>query len=57
MANGLAGPQLEDTGTAGVIARPPLIFLAVLILGFVMDHLVSLRFPISRIGSAHWIAP
>ena len=56
MAIDLAGPQLEDTGNAGVIARPPLIFLAVLILGFVMDHLVPLRFPISRIGSAHWIS-
>ena len=56
MAIDLAGPQLQDTGTAGVIARPPLIFLAVLILGFVMDHLVPLRFPISRIGSAHWIS-
>jgi protein-S-isoprenylcysteine O-methyltransferase Ste14 len=56
MATDLAGSQLEDTGTAGVIARPPLIFLAVLMLGFVMDHLVPLRFPISRIGSAHWIS-
>src|SRR5215211_1470056 len=56
MAIELAGPQLEDTETAGVIARPPLIFLATLILGFVMDHLVPVGFPISRIGPAHWIS-
>jgi len=55
MAIELAGPQLENTGNAGVIARPPLIFLATLIFGFVMDHLVPLGFPISRIGLAHWI--
>ena len=56
MAIEVAGPQLEDTETAGVIARPPLLFLATLIFGFVMDHLVPLRFPISRIGLAHWIS-
>jgi len=55
MAIELAGPQLENTGNAGVIARPPLLFLATLIFGFVMDHLVPLGFPISRIGLAHWI--
>jgi protein-S-isoprenylcysteine O-methyltransferase Ste14 len=56
MAIDLAGPQVEGTGKPGVIARPPLIFLAILILGFVMDHLVPLWFPISRIGVAHWIS-
>jgi protein-S-isoprenylcysteine O-methyltransferase Ste14 len=45
---------VEDRGTAGVIARPPLLFLGALMLGFMMDHLVPLRFPISRIGLAHW---
>ena len=54
MAIDLAGPQVEDTRTAGVIARPPLLFLGALMLGFIMDHLVPLRFPISRIGLAHW---
>jgi protein-S-isoprenylcysteine O-methyltransferase Ste14 len=36
-----AGQQMNDTGTAGVIARPPLLFLAALLLGFVLDHLTS----------------
>ena len=49
-----AGQQLTDTGTAGVIARPPLLFLAALLLGFVADHLLPLPFPVPRIGLAHW---
>ena len=37
-----AGQQVTDTGTAGVIARPPLLFLAALLLGFASDHLLPL---------------
>ena len=51
-----AGQQVTDTGTAGVIARPPLLFLAALLLGFVADHLLPLPFPVARIGSFHWIS-
>lgn len=51
-----AGPKVDDTGTAGVIARPPLLFLAALVLGFVVDHLLPLPFPISRVSPAHWIS-
>ena len=56
MSMDTCGPQLNDTATAGVIARPPLLFLAALLLGFVSDHLLPLPFPISRIGLAHWIS-
>jgi protein-S-isoprenylcysteine O-methyltransferase Ste14 len=49
-----AGQQGTDTGTAGVIARPPLLFLAALLLGFVADHLLPLPFRVPRIGSFHW---
>jgi protein-S-isoprenylcysteine O-methyltransferase Ste14 len=56
MAIDVTEPQVEDTGTAGVIARPPLLFLASGTLGFVVDHLVPLQFPISRIGLGHWIS-
>jgi protein-S-isoprenylcysteine O-methyltransferase Ste14 len=56
MAIDVAGPQVADTGTAGVIARPPLLFLATGSLGFVVDHLVPLPLPITRIGLAHWIS-
>ena len=41
-----AEQQVTDTGTAGVIARPPLLFLAALLLGFVSDYLLPLPFPI-----------
>jgi protein-S-isoprenylcysteine O-methyltransferase Ste14 len=47
---------VNDAGTAGVIARPPLLFLAALLLGFVADHLLPLTFPVPRIGLVHWIS-
>jgi protein-S-isoprenylcysteine O-methyltransferase Ste14 len=37
-------PQVNDTTTAGVIARPPLLFLAALLLAFVCDRLLPLPF-------------
>src|SRR5262245_57444705 len=50
-----AEQRVTDTGTAGVIARPPLLFLAALLLGFVSDRL--LPFPVPRIDLVHWIIP
>jgi len=47
--------QVTDTGTAGVIARPPLLFLAALLLGFVLDRLLPLPFPFPRIDLVRWI--
>ena len=47
--------QVTDTGTAGVIARPPLLFLAALLIGFVSDRLLPLPFPVPRIDLVHWI--
>src|SRR5687768_14180779 len=35
----------HDGGTAGVIARPPLLFLAALLLGLLLDRLLPLDFP------------
>ena len=45
-----------DPETAGAIARPPLLFLAALLLGFVTDHLLPLAFPVPPVGPAHWIS-
>lgn len=42
-----------DSGTAGVIARPPLLFLAALLIGFVLDRLLRLPFPVP--GMVSWI--
>jgi protein-S-isoprenylcysteine O-methyltransferase Ste14 len=50
-----AGQQVTDTGTARVIARPPLLFLAALLIGFVLDRLLRLPFPVSGIDLVHWI--
>jgi protein-S-isoprenylcysteine O-methyltransferase Ste14 len=50
-----AGQQVTDTGTAGVIARPPLLFLAALLVGFVLDSLLPLPFPLASIELVHWI--
>ena len=40
--------QVTETGTAGVIARPPLLFLAAVLLGLAADHLLPSPFPIPR---------
>jgi len=44
------GQQAIDTATAGVIARPPLIFLGGVLLGLVLDRLLPLPFEILAIG-------
>lgn len=46
----------SDPGIAGVIARPILLFPGALLLGFALDHLLRLPFPISRRGMIHWIS-
>ena len=55
MSNHPAKQQVSDTGTAGVIARPPLLFLAALLLGFVSDYLLPLPFPIPVTDPVFWI--
>jgi protein-S-isoprenylcysteine O-methyltransferase Ste14 len=50
-----AGQKVTDTGTAGVIARPPLLFLAALLIGFVLDGLLRLPFPAPGVDLVHWI--
>lgn len=49
------GQQTPDTGTAGVIARPPLLFLGALALGFVLDNLLRLPFPLPGPHAIHAI--
>src|SRR5829696_6560328 len=53
---GMVEHPANNIETAGVIARPPLLFLAAIVLGFVADHLLPLPFPISRMSLAHWIS-
>jgi protein-S-isoprenylcysteine O-methyltransferase Ste14 len=50
-----AGQRAPDTGTAGVIARPPLLFLATLLLGFVSDRVLPLPLAVPWIDPVDWI--
>ena len=49
------GQQANDTGTAGVLARPPLLFLGALLLGLASDHLLPLPFAVPEAGLVHWV--
>jgi protein-S-isoprenylcysteine O-methyltransferase Ste14 len=55
MKTDTAGQHVTDTGTAGVITRPPLLFLAALLIGIVLDRLLPLSFPVAGIDLAYWI--
>ena len=45
---------MNDTATAGVIARPPLLFLAALLLGLALDRLLPFPFTMPGSGLARW---
>ena len=45
--------QTNDTETAGVIARPPFLFLGAILL--VWDFLLPLPFPVPGSDLVHWI--
>ena len=51
------GQQMNDAETAGVIARPPVLFIAALLLGLAWDRLLPLPFPFPVPGTnlVHWI--
>jgi len=50
-----AGQHVTDSGTAGVITRPPLLFLGALPIGFLLDRLLRLPFPVPGIDLVLWI--
>ena len=50
-----ANGQTHDAETAGVIARPPFLFLGALVLGLVWDFLLPLPFPVPGSDLVHWI--
>jgi protein-S-isoprenylcysteine O-methyltransferase Ste14 len=50
-----ATPRVNDTGTAGVIARPPVLFLASGLLGQAADHLQPVAFPVPAGDAIHRI--
>jgi len=50
-----AGQQVNDTRTASVIARPPLLFLAALLIGLASDRLLAWPFAVPGTDLVHWI--
>jgi protein-S-isoprenylcysteine O-methyltransferase Ste14 len=55
MSSEVVGEQGKGGGTAGVMARPPVLFLAGILLGLVSDRLLRLGFPFPRNDAVHWI--
>ena len=49
------GQQDGKTAVAGVIARPPFLFLAALLLGFVSDRLLPLWFAVPGGSTVQWV--
>jgi protein-S-isoprenylcysteine O-methyltransferase Ste14 len=47
--------QASTTAVAGVIARPPILFLTALLLGFVSDRLLPVPFAVSGETTVHWV--
>jgi protein-S-isoprenylcysteine O-methyltransferase Ste14 len=48
------GSGMKDTGTAGVIARPPLLFLIAILFGLALDRVFPLAFAIPDAGLVPW---
>ncbi len=56
MAMDPAKQHATDTETAGLIVRPPLLYLGALLVGSVLDRLLPLPVPVPGTGLFHWIA-
>jgi protein-S-isoprenylcysteine O-methyltransferase Ste14 len=52
---GTPGQHVNDTETAGVIARPPLLFIAALLLGLVSDRLLPRPFAVLGTDLVRWM--
>jgi protein-S-isoprenylcysteine O-methyltransferase Ste14 len=53
---GPASQQASDTAVAGVIARPPFLYLACLVLGLALDRLLLLPLTLPEVTLVHWTA-
>src|SRR5262245_4049523 len=51
-----ASEEGGDTATAGVVARPPFLYVGCLILGLVLDHVVPLPLTLPDSALVHWAA-
>ena len=48
--------HVNDPGTAGVIARPPVLFLVALLLGLALDHLLPVPVAGLEAGLVRWLS-
>jgi protein-S-isoprenylcysteine O-methyltransferase Ste14 len=53
---GPANQQGRDTAAAGVIPRPPFLYLACLLLGLVLDHVLPLPLTLPQTALGRWTA-
>jgi protein-S-isoprenylcysteine O-methyltransferase Ste14 len=53
---GPADQQASDTAVAGVIARPPFLYLACLLLGLALDHVLPLPLALPEAALIRWTA-
>jgi protein-S-isoprenylcysteine O-methyltransferase Ste14 len=53
---GPAGQQASDTAVAGAIARPPLLYLACLLLGLALDRMLPLPLTLPEPALIRWTA-
>jgi protein-S-isoprenylcysteine O-methyltransferase Ste14 len=55
MGHAPSGQQVNDVGTAGVVARPPLLFLAALLIGLAADRLLPLPVAVPQSNLVRWV--
>lgn len=53
---GPADKKAGDSAVARGLARPPLLYLACLVLGFALDHLLPLPLPFAEVSLLRWSA-
>ena len=53
---GPASQQARDAATAGVITRPPFLYLACLLVGLALDRVLPLRLALPEAALVRWIA-
>jgi protein-S-isoprenylcysteine O-methyltransferase Ste14 len=51
-----ASPQASDTAVAGRLTRPPVLYIACLVLGFAFDHLLPLPLTFPEVAWVCWTA-
>jgi protein-S-isoprenylcysteine O-methyltransferase Ste14 len=51
-----SGQEARNTATAGVVTRPPFLYLGCLFLGLGLDYVLPLPFALSEAATVRWVA-